>query len=143
VPDPRRFVTLEACAPSVDAVIAFEVGVRTGESVRWHGSDGGRREFRIARNATHFPNGCFRGAVALPAGADASSVVGLRVRAHTRPPRKGEAPLPKGGGRARLTRVNRLFLLDAQDEPGPDLLKWTGDAPLELDGAPFEIAVVR
>jgi hypothetical protein len=141
VPDPRRFVTLEACAPSEDAVIAFEVGVRTGGGVRWHASDGGRAEFRIARNATHFPNGCFRGAVALPAGADASSMVALRVRAHTRRPREGEAPLPEGAGRARLTSVNRLFLLDAHDEPGPDLLKWTGDVPLALDGEPFEIAI--
>jgi hypothetical protein len=141
VPDPRRFATLEACAPSVDAVIAFEVGVRTGEGVRWHASDGGRAEYRIARNATHFPNGCFRGAVALPAGADASSIAALRVRAHTRRPREGEAPLPKGVGRARLTSISRLFLLDARDEPGPDLLKWAGDAPLEVDGAPFEIAI--
>ena len=143
VPDPRRFVTLEACAPSVDAVIAFEVGVRTDEGVHWHASDGGRAAFRIARNATHFPNGCFRGAVALPAGTDASSVAGLRVRAHTRRARKGEAPLPKGAGRARLTAVNRLFLLDAHDEPGPDLLRWTGDVPLAVDGEPFEIPIRR
>ena len=141
VPDPRRFATLEACAPSVDAVIAFEVGVRTGETLRWHASDGGRPEFRIARNATHFPNGCFRGAVALPAGTEASSVAALRVRAHTRRPREGEPLLPKGAGRARLTSVNRLFLLDGRDEPGPDLLKWTGDAPLAVDGAAFEIAI--
>jgi hypothetical protein len=143
VPDPRRFATLEACAPSEDAVIAFEVGVRTAEGVRWHASDGGRPEFRIARNATHFPNGCFRGAVALPAGADGSSIAALRVRAHTRPPREGEAPLPKGAGRARLTSVNRLFLLDAHDEPGPDLLKWAGDAPLVVDGDPFEVPIGR
>ncbi|MET0553673.1 MAG: hypothetical protein ABW221_11590 [Vicinamibacteria bacterium] len=143
LPDPRRFATLEACAPSVDAVIAFEVGVRAGEGVRWHASDGGRAEFRVARNATHFPNGCFRAAVALPPGAAASSLAALRVRAHTRRPREGEAPLPAGAGRARLTSVNRLFLLDAHDEPGADLLKWTGDAPLAVDGAPFEIPIAR
>jgi hypothetical protein len=143
VPDPRRFATLEACAPAEDAVIAFEVGLRTGSGVRWFASDGGRPEFRIARNATHFPNGCFRGAVALPAGTSASSIAALRVRAHTRRPREGEAPLPQGAGRAHLTSVNRLFLLDAKDEPGPDLLTWRGDAPLAVDGAPFEIAIDR
>jgi hypothetical protein len=143
VPDPRRFATLEACAPSVDAVIAFELGVRTAEGVRWHASDGGRPEFRIARNATHFPNGCFRGAVALPERTDTGAIVALRVRAHTRLPRNGEAPLPKGTGRAHLTRVNRLFLLDAHDEPGPDLLSWTGDVPLAVDDAPFQIAIRR
>lgn len=141
VPDPRRFATLEACAPAVDAVIAFEIGVRTAAGVRWSSSDGGRPQFRIARNATHFPNGCFRGAVALPAGTEASAIAALRVRAHTRRPREGESPLPKGAGRARLTSVNRLFLLGARDEPGPDLLKWTGDAPLAVDGEPLEIAI--
>ena len=141
VPDPRRFLTLEACAPVEDAVLAFEVGVRTAPGLRWHASDGGRPELRIARNATHFPNGCFRGAVALPPGTGASSIAALRVRAHTRRPREGEAPLPKGAGRARLTSVNRLFLLDAHDEPGPDLLKWRGDAPLAVDGEPFEIPI--
>ena len=124
-------------------MLAFEVGVRTGEGVRWHASDGGRADFRIARTATHFPNGCFRGAVALPAGTGASAIAALRVRAHTRRPRRGEPPLPKGAGRARLTSVNRLFLLDAQDTPGPDLLTWRGDAPLAVDGAPYEIAIAR
>jgi hypothetical protein len=143
VPDPRRFATLEACAPAEDAVIAFELGVRTGSGLRWFASDGGRAEFRIARNATHIPNGCFRGAVALPAGTDASSIAALRVRAHTRRPREGEAPLPQGAGRAHLTSVNRLFLLDTKDEPGPDLLTWRGDAPLAVDGAPFEIPIGR
>jgi hypothetical protein len=139
VPDPRRFATLEACAPAEDAVIAFDVRLRTGPG--WYASDGGRSLFRIARNATHFPNGCFRGAVALPAGTEASSIDALRLRAHTRRPRKGEPPLPKGGGRARLASVSRLFLLDGRDQPGPDLLKWRGDAPLAVDGVPFEIAI--
>lgn len=141
VPDPRRFAAIEACAPAEDAVIAFEVGVRAGAGLRWHASDGGRPEFRIARDATHFPNGCFRGAVALPEGTDAASIAALRVRAHTRRPRDGEARVPPGAGRAQLTSVNRLFLLDSRDEPGPDLLKWTGVAPLAVDGAPFELAI--
>jgi hypothetical protein len=143
VPDPRRFATLEACAPAQDAVLAFEVGVRTDAGLRWYASDGGRADFRIARTAVHFPNGCFRGAVALPAGTGASEIAALRVRAHTRRPRKGERALPKGSGRARLTSVNRLFLLDAEDTPGPDLLTWRGDAPLAADGAPYEIAIAR
>jgi hypothetical protein len=35
--------------------------------------------------------------------------------------------------------VNRLFLLDARGEPGPDLLTWRGDAPLAVGGEPFEL----
>ena len=82
-------------------------------------------------------------AVALPAGTGAPQIAALRVRAHTRRPRKGEPALPKGAARARLTSVNRLFLLDAEDTPGPDLLTWRGDAPLAVDGAPYEIAIAR
>jgi hypothetical protein len=144
VPDPRRFATLEACAPAQDAVIAFELAVRTGTGVRWYASDGGREDFRIARSDIHFPNGCFRGAVALPAGTDAAAIVALRVRAHTRPPRDGAPPPPpKGTARARLASVNRLFLLDAHDLPGPDLLTWRGDVPLAVDGAPWELPITR
>jgi hypothetical protein len=141
IPDPRRFATLEACAPAEDATVAFEVGVRGREGVRWFSSDGGRPEFRIARSAIHFPTGCFRGAVALPEGVTAGDLAGLRVRAFTRQPRKDEPPLPPGSGRVRLTSINRLFLLNQDDEPGPNLLQWRGDAPLTPQGPPFEVAI--
>jgi hypothetical protein len=141
IPDPRRFATLEACAPAQDATLAFDVGVRAPEGVRWFASDGGRPAFRITRSAIHFPTGCFRGAVALPEGTTAGDVIGLRVRAFTRLPGKDEPPLPAGSGRARLTSVNRLFLLDADDEPGPSLLEWRGDQPLAPEGAAFEIPI--
>jgi hypothetical protein len=141
IPDPRRFATLEACAPAEDATLAFEVGVRGREGLRWFASDGGRAEFRIARSAIHFPTGCFRGAVALPEGTTAGDLAGLRVRAFTRVAGKDEARLPPGAGRARLLSVNRLFLLDRDDEPGPNLLEWRGDAPLTPEGAPFEIPI--
>lgn len=140
--DPRRYVTLEACAPAEDATVAFEVGVgRAGEPLRFFASDAGRPQFRIARNPTHFPTGCFRGAVALPADAGDAPVRALRVRAFTRLPRKHEPPLPPGAGRARLTSVNTLFRLTPLDEPGPSLLRWRGDAPLVPGGPPFEIAI--
>ncbi len=141
IPDPRRFATLEACAPAEDATLAFEVGVRGAGGVRWFASDGGRPAFRIARSAIHFPTGCFRGAVALPEGTTAGELTALRVRAFTRLPGKDEPRLPAGAGRARLTSVNRLFLLDADDEPGPSLLEWRGDQPLAPEGAPFEIPI--
>ena len=37
--------------------------------------------------------------------------------------------------------MNRLFLIDADDEPGPNLLEWRGDAPLVPEGAAFEIPI--
>jgi hypothetical protein len=38
--------------------------------------------------------------------------------------------------------VNRLFMLDVSDEPGENLLSWTGEAHLVGEGAPHELRVV-
>jgi len=140
VPDPRRFAYLEACAETEDTELSFAVGVsRPDGSTSWHASDGGFPRFRIARSPDHFPNGCFRGAVALPPGTKAEELRGLRVRAFTRRPREKEPPLPPGSGRARLRRVNTLFLLGEDDEPGPSLFRWRGDAALVPGGSSHEL----
>ena len=140
VPDPRRFATVEACAETRDATVAFSVAVQDdGGTTRWFDSDGGLPAFRIGRRASEFPNGCFRGAVALPPGTEAGSLAALRWRSFTRRARDGEPPLPKGSGRARLTRVNRLFLLGADDLPGPPLLGWRGELELPADGPAVEL----
>jgi hypothetical protein len=142
IPDPRRFVFLEACAPVVDAALAFAVGVATKSGgLAWLASDDGGAKFRVRREPHNFPNGCFQSAVALPEGVDASAIRAIRLRAYTRPPAENEAPLAPGSGRARLVSVNRLFMLDANDEPGKNLLTWTGDAPLVGEGSGFEIPV--
>ena len=142
VPDPRRFLTLEACAITEDATVAFSAAVRQADgSTRWHASDAGIPSFRIGRRATEFPNGCFRGAVALPAGTHAEDVVALRLRAYTQPPRKDGPPLAKGTGRVRLKRVNTLFLLGSDDRPGPSLFSWQGDAALAPEGPPFDLKI--
>jgi hypothetical protein len=142
IPDPRRFVFLEACAPGVDVTLSFAVGVAGKDGgLAWHASDGGGKKFRVSREAHNFPNGCFQSAAALPGGVEASAVRAIRLQAHTRLPGKDEAPLPPGTGRARFLRVNRLFMLDANDEPGANLLTWTGDVPLVGEGAPCELPV--
>jgi len=141
LPDPRRFVYLEACAQTRDAALTFGVAVDKGGTVEWADSDGGQKEFRIIRRPTEFPNGCFRGAVALPADAAGAPLGALRFRAYTRAPAKGEAPLPAGAGSARVLRVNRLFRLDRDDLPGPDLFTWRGELPLAVDGPASEIAI--
>jgi hypothetical protein len=141
IPDPRRFVFLEACAPGVDATIAFAVGVDRDGGLEWHASDEAGAKFRVRREPHNFPNGCFQSAVALPEGTGASEIRAVRLRAYTRPPAENETPLPPGTGRARLVSVNRLFMLDANDEPGLNLLTWTGEAPLVGEGPGFEIPV--
>jgi hypothetical protein len=130
VADLRRYVFLEACGEVHDAQLAFDVAAEVEGRTEWVASDGGEARYRVSRS------GCFRGAAALPEQAD---VRGVRIRAHTRPPRRGEARLPPGTGRARVTRVNRLFRLGETLMPGSDLLTWTGETRLQGEGAPFEI----
>jgi hypothetical protein len=138
IPDPRRFVYLEACAEMTQAALIFALGFETDGRLLWRESDGGQEKFRIARNPDHFPNGCFRGAVALPEGAGAERLRALRFRSFPRPGREGEPPT---SGAARLLRVNRVFTLRDDDTPGPSLFEWSGEVPLRPDGPPGEIRV--
>lgn len=143
--DPRRYAVIEACAAKEDAAIAtftLSLGVASPEGTpRYFDSTGGVPEFRISRAPDNFPNGCFRGAVALPEGVTASNVSSLQIRAHRKPPKKGEKAAPPPVGPARLRRINHLFLMDPHDQPGPNLFSWTGDEALALDGKPVTLDI--
>jgi hypothetical protein len=142
IADPRRYAYLEACAATQDVGLTFSIGVEGPEGrLSYHASDRGLGRFLIQRSADHFPNGCFRGAVALPEGAGPGSLRALRLKAHTRPPREGEPPLAAGAGSARLVRVNRLFLLDAADQPGKSLFSWEGELPMTPGGPEVELPI--
>jgi hypothetical protein len=134
IPEPRRFAHLEACGNVSDARLAFDAGLPADDgTLAWHASDAGRSDFRVARS------GCFRAAVALPAGRSVSDVRALRLRAHTRPPRGNEPPLVPGSGSARVDRVNLFYGLGPDDLPGPSLFQWTDGADLAPDGPPLEL----
>jgi hypothetical protein len=135
IPDPRRFVFVEACTNLQNAAVAFSVRAKdpSGEW-RWFDSDRGLPEFRIVRT------GCFRGAVPLPAGAGQPDAV--RLKAHALPPK------PNGPPRARpssvvLTRVNRVFTLDDGYVPRKSVFEWTGSTVLPIDGEPLELPISR
>lgn len=135
IPDPRRFVFVEACTELQNAAVAFAVHARdAGGALRWFDSDRGLPQFRIVRT------GCFRGAVPLPAGA--GSPEGVRLKAYTLPPR-GNAPPPAGPASVVLTRVNRVFTLDEGYLPKKSSFSWTGSTPLPIDGEPLEFRIVR
>jgi hypothetical protein len=145
VPDPRRFVYVEACGETAGAALALDAGFADGSgTLAWAPSDGGLPDFRIvlehARQRIERPGGCFRAAVAAPAGA--GPLQALRFRAHTLPPRAGETPAP-GSARARLTRINKVFLLDDEYVPGANLLEWKGEMAVPPDDQPVEFRVVR
>ena len=123
IPDPRRFVFVEACSELEDAALAFSVRVKnTSGAVRWYDSDRGLPDFRIVRT------GCFRGAVPLP--ADSGRPDAIRFRAFPRPARAG-AP---ASAAVTLRRINKVFMLGSDYTPGASLFTWTGSLTLPSDG---------
>ena len=123
IPDPRRFVFVEACTDLENAAVAFAVRVIDGGAARWYESDRGLSEFRIVRT------GCFRGAV--PVASTAGAPDAVRFRAYALPPRDGQ---PATLASVRLTRVNRMFVLGDDYRPRPSTYSWTGSLVLPVDG---------
>jgi hypothetical protein len=123
IPDPRRFVYVEACTELRNAALAFSIRAAdsTGRET-WYDSDRGLPEFRIVRT------GCFRGAVPLAAGAAPPSAI--RFRAFTKRDERSQGP-----SRVTLTRVNRVFTLGEDYLPGVSRFSWTGSIALDVDGA--------
>jgi len=131
IPDPRRYVYVEACTELRNAAVAFSVrAADPSGSPRWFDSDRGLPQFRIVRT------GCFRGAVPLPRGAAAADA--LRFRAYRLPPRPN-APPPTGPSSVVLTRVNKVFSVGADFQPKQSLFSWTGRSELQLDGPWVEL----
>lgn len=124
IPDPRRFVYLEACGEVGDSALAFSI--RAGD--QWIASDRGLAEYRITRD------GCFRAAMPLPEGLTPKDIRSLRAQAFERANKQGGAP-------ARLTRLNKLFTLDERYTPSPSLLTWQGSTELQAGGSPLEIPI--
>jgi len=134
IPDPRRFVFVEACTDLQNAAVTFSVRAKdpSGE-LRWFDSDRGLPQFRVVRT------GCFRGAVPLPQGAGTPDAV--RLTAHAVPPRANTPPA--GPASVVLTRINRVFTLDDAYVPRPSIFEWTGSARLPIGGDPLELRIVR
>jgi hypothetical protein len=138
IPDPRRFVFVEACSELENAALSFGIraggaggtgGARASGGAGWYDSDRGRDEFRIVRT------GCFRGAVPLP--RDAAPPDAIRFRAW---PARDTGGKPPG---VRITRVNSVFMLGDDFVPTPSRFSWTGSIVLKSDGTPAELTFVR
>ena len=108
--DPRRYLYIDAMAHPHDAALSFDVKFR-GNPV-WATSDFGIGYFRIDRD------GYFRTTVRLPAGTDASQIeqVAIRCDLDFDPHQPSDA--------ARITQatcgqtqVDKIFVLDQQDQP--------------------------
>jgi len=125
IPDPRRFVFVEACSEIDGAALAFGVRTTTSSGPQWFDSHRDRDQFRIVRT------GCFRGAIPLPRGV--ASVDAIRFRAWRQTDTRVLQPA------VRVTRVNRVFMLGDDFLPKPLEFEWKGSLALTLDGSPAEL----
>lgn len=134
IPDPRRFVFVEACTDLQNAGVAFSVHAPDGSGKpQWFDSDRGLPQFRIVRT------GCFRGAVPLPPGAGAPDAV--RFKAYSLPVRPNASPA--GPAAVTFRRVNCVFTLDEGYLPKKSIFEWKGSSPLPIDGEWVVLPVVR
>jgi hypothetical protein len=145
IPDPRRFVFVEACGTVGNAALALSIGSvrprgnadREGRQTErdpiWTPSDRGLRQYRIVRD------GCFTIATPLPAGTGAPDIRALRVHAFERPPADGKASV--AADPVRFSRIDKVFMLDEHFLPGPSILHWEGSSAIPVGGDPFEVRV--
>jgi len=144
IPDPRRFVHVEACGSVGNAALALSIGTvpaPSNGSVRlqpdrdlvWTASDRGIPQYRIVRD------GCFTIATPLPAGTRPSDIRAIRVHAFERPPADGKPGV--AADPVTFTRINKVFMLDEHDLPGPSILKWEGSQTIRPGGEPFEVPI--
>jgi hypothetical protein len=129
IPDPRRFVYVEACGEVGNASLVVAVNVAN----HWLPSDRGMRQYRIVRD------GCFRVAIPIPAGIRERRVTALRVFALARPPVDGRPSPPPDS--VRITRINKIFMLNARYEPGTSMGRWDGYVTIIAGGQPFHLAI--
>jgi hypothetical protein len=61
------------------------------------------------------------------------------VHAFERPPAEGKPRV--AADPVMFTRINKVFMLDEHDLPGPSILKWEGSQAIRAGGEPFEIRV--
>jgi hypothetical protein len=129
IPDPRRFVHVEACGSVGNAALSLSIGVRD----QWIPSDRGLPQYRIVRD------GCFTIATPLPAGTRPSDIRAIRVHAFERPPADGKPRV--AADPVTFTRINKVFMLDEHDLPGPSILRWEGSQTIRPGGEPFEVPI--
>jgi len=136
IPDPRRFLFVEACATIGNAALSLSIGsvrLQPDRDLVWTPSDRGRPQYRIVRD------GCFTIATPLPAGTRAPDVRAIQVHAFARPAAAGGPAM--AADPVLFERINKVFMLDEHFLPGASILKWEGPVTIGVGGAPAEIKI--
>jgi hypothetical protein len=129
IPDPRRFIYVEACATLGGHTLAF--ALRIGDD--WVRSDRGERNYRIARD------GCFRAAIPFLPPTGSTRANALRVMVFE--PSSEEGAPGASLQPVTLMKITKVFTLDERYVPQPPLLRWEGPAVLRPGEAPLEIPI--
>jgi len=110
--DLRNYAYFEVCTEQSGTEMYFEVQLKPDG--RWFRSDHGDPKSGIGRG------GCARSTAELPPGSKAQDIRALRINCRPAPLAEGEMPVRSPGAVVRA--VSRLFLLDENYHPGPNLL---------------------
>ena len=122
IPDPRRYIYLDACAEVGNNALAFSVLVND----YWIPSDRGIVEYRVARD------GCFRAAVPVPAKTDLNAAKAVRIQAFERPNKTVSSAV-------RLRTIAAVFHFDHRFSAHQRVVPWQGAIELRPGGPGHDI----
>ncbi len=127
ISDPRNYLYLEMELSNSHSALAALVRLR-GED-RWRSSHLGRSDYAVSRD------GWIRTTVELPPGTQPAAIAELGFQCLVIPTRiEGKDVWPQAG-RCRLNSVRRVFLLDRDYRPGPEIWSPPPSAlPAEIPG---------
>ena len=125
ISDPRNYLYVQYNAQNRDAALA--VSVRLKGSEKSQSSALGQLDCAIARD------GWVETAVELPPGTRAGQIAELRFDCLFSTP-SDKSPKPPGG-HCRLKELGRVFLLDRDSLPGPNIWTWPAAADLKTGEA--------
>lgn len=108
----RNYAYLEVCLLQRGTELYFQIKLRSGEG--WFSSDHGDPKSAIGRS------GCVRSTIELPPGTGPDDLHSLRIRCRRAPAQEGEKPVQSAA--AEIRSMRKLFFLDDEYRPGPNLL---------------------
>ncbi|MGC8794366.1 MAG: hypothetical protein ACP5U2_13340 [Bryobacteraceae bacterium] len=132
ISDPRNYLHVEMQVENRNSAVA--VLVRLASEPFWRSSHLGRYDYAIPRD------GWVRTTIELPPGTGANAVSEIGFYCLVIPARVNDKELWPEAGHCRILAVGRLFMLDRDWRPRPDLWRLpTTEAPLEIPSGQMRV----